>query len=170
MLRLGERIWQVKRVTTVQRRSGPLRLSGQVAVPQNPRAAVDHVVRGFIAGAVGMGLEITQRDSSTLTFRGVTLGALCTGFTAGWLRVDDTGADAQVIYRMSVASSTLFGLVPGLGAGLVTSLFPIAEGPVARVAVAVAVGAVVALAWAGWVLRRNRLRIETFLHNLRYAS
>ncbi len=160
---------QTTPLKTVQSKGGLLRLSGQVGVPQNPRAATDHVVRGFIGGAVGTGLEITRRDSSSLSFRAVTLGALCTGVTAGTLRVDDTGADATVLYRLSVASSVLFGLLPGLGCGLISTLFPLG-GFWGQASLAIAVGGVVALAWAGWVLRRNRLRIETFLHNLRYAS
>jgi hypothetical protein len=151
-------------------RGGMLHLRGEVTVPHNPRAATEHVVRGMIAGAIGMGLEITRRDSSSIAFRAVTLGALCTGMSSGWLRVDDSGADARVLYGLRVQTGLVFGVVLGILAGLFSTLLPLAAAPSGRATVALAIGLLVALAWSGWVLRRNRLRVETFLHNLRYAS
>jgi len=147
-----------------------MRLRGKTAVPQNPRDAFSHLVHGLLSGAIGLGLQITHRSERNLRFRAVSLGALCAGMSSGELEVIEEGGNTKVRFQASILTSVVFGVVPGICVGLGSSLLPILTDSQWRWPMSLGWGVMAVLAWAGFVLRRNRLRIENFLYNLRYVN
>jgi len=139
-------------------------------VPRSRETTAEHVIEAVVAGALGTGLRIRERDREGIHFEATTFGAIVSGPWWGHLRVRSEERGTVVYFQFSALPAVAFALIPAVLVGLVSwsTIDALSEGLAHEVGLVN--GLLAGVGWGLWAVGRSRERFETLLHNLRYLS